>query len=377
MGVAAPRRRLRRSQRPPASSPGWRLRPAPTQPSSTGRFLARAARCVGSIDGDEGSYGGGLFSITIDGEVESKAYCIDILTDIDGSPTYDETPWAESGISNLAAVEAILRHYYPNGNGPEDFTLVGSNEDKAKATQAAIWHFTDGFELSTGAGDNPPDVIANYETILAAVADGLDGFGEPTVTLAITSPGSTEGAVGEAVGPYVVDTTADAVTVITSEGVTLVDSEGAPYTGAIVDGTELWLSSDTAGPGSITATASATATAGRVFLAEGHQSLILAAPVTVNETAEAVVSFGHPPTPTTSPPTTTPPTTTPETTTTTPETTTTSEVTPPTTAPITPSSGGGLPVTGTQSLILATVALLLVALGVGFRIVSRRAGSDG
>ena len=71
---------------------------------------------------------------------------------------------------------------------------------------------------------------------------------------------------------------------------TLVDSEGAPFTGDIVDGTELWLSSDSEGAGSITATASATATAGRVFLADGQQSLILAAPVTVNATAEAVVS---------------------------------------------------------------------------------------
>jgi TQXA domain-containing protein len=332
---------------------------------------------AGSIDGDGGSYAGGLFSITIDGEVDSKAYCIDILTEIDGTPTYDETPWAESGISNLAAVEAILRHYYPNGNGPEGFTLEGENEHKARATQAAIWHFTDGFELSTDAGHNPPEVIANYETILAAVADGLDGFGEPTVTLAITSPGTTEGAVGEAVGPYVVDTTADEVTVTASEGVTLVDSEGAPFTDQIVDGTELWLSSDTAGPGSITATASATATAGRVFLAQGQQTLILAAPVTVNETAEAVVSFAQAPTPTTSPPTTAPPTTMPETTTTVPITPNTSELTPPTTAPVTPSSGGGLPVTGTQSLILAAVALLLVALGVGFRMVSRRAGSNG
>jgi TQXA domain-containing protein len=341
-----------------------------------GQVPGESGSLVGSIDGDEGSFGGGLFSITIDGEVDSKAYCIDILTDIDGTPTYDEASWSESGIANLAAVEAILRHYYPNGNGPAGFTLVGSNAEKAMGTQGAIWHFTDGFELSTGAGENPANVITNYETILAAVADGLDGFGEPTVTLAITPPASTEGEVGEVVGPYVVDTTAATVTVTPSEGVTLVDSEGAPFTGDIVDGTELWLSSDSEGAGSITATASATATAGRVFLADGQQSLILAAPVTVNATAEAVVSFTPGPPPTTAPPTTAPPTTVPETTTTVPITPSTSEVTPPTTVPVTP-SGGGLPVTGAQSLMLAAVALLLVGLGVGFRIISRRAESDG
>lgn len=341
-----------------------------------GPIEGESGTLAGSIDGDEGSYGGGLFSITIDDEVDSRAYCIDILTDIDGNPTYDEASWSESGINNLAAVEAILRHYYPNGNGPAEFPLVGSNAEKAMGTQAAIWHFTDGFELSTGAGDNPANVIANYETILAAVAAGLDGFGEPTVTLAITPPASTEGEVGGVVGPYVVDTTADSVTVTASEGVTLVDSEGAPFTGDIVDGTELWLSSDTEGTGSITGTASATATAGRVFLAKGQQSLILAAPVTVDVTAEAVVSFVTPPPPTTAPPTTTPPTTAPDTTTTVPTTPDTSVVPPPTTVPVTP-SGGGLPVTGAQSLILVAVALLLVGLGVGFRIVSRRAGSNG
>ena len=40
-------------------------------------------------------------------------------------------------------------------------------------------------------------------------------------------------------------------------------------------------------------------------------------------------------------------------------------------------TGGGLPVTGAQSLILAVVALLLVGLGVGFRIVSKRAEANG
>ncbi len=332
---------------------------------------------VGSIDGDEGSFGGGLFSITIDGEVESQAYCIDINTAISGSPSYDEVEWGSSGIENLVIVEAILRHYYPNGNGTGEYTLEGSNADKARATQGAIWHFTDGFELSTEPGDNPDTVVANYEKILAAVAAGLEGFGEPTVTLAITPPESTDGTVGGVVGPYVVDTTADAVTLTPSEGVSLVDSEGEPLTGEFGDGTEFWLTSDTAGSGTVSATASATATAGRVFMAQRQQTLILAAPVTVEAAGEAVVSFAQTTT-TTTPETTT--TTAPETTTTTvPITPDTSVVPTPTTVPITPSQGegGGLPVTGAQSLILALVAVLLVALGVGFRIVSKRAEANG
>jgi TQXA domain-containing protein len=342
-----------------------------------GQVPGESGSVRGTFDGDEGQFGGGLFAITIDGEVEAKAYCIDIGTPISGSPTYEETEWDTSGIENLPIVEAILRHYYPNGNGTGEFALEGSNSEKARATQAAIWHFTDGFDLSTDAGDNPANVVSNYEKILAAVEAGLEGFGEPSVTLAITPPASTEGEAGGIVGPYVVDTTGESVTVTTSEGVSIVDSEGAPFVGEIVDGTEFYLTSDAEGSGTVSATASATATAGHVFVAQRQQTLILADSVPVEVSAEAVVSFTTPP-PTTAPSTTT---TAPSTTSTTVPITPDDSVPPPwTTVPITPSQGegGGLPVTGAQSLMLAVAAVLLVGLGVGFRIVSRRAaGTDG
>ena len=343
-----------------------------------GPIAGESGSIAGSVDGVEldPDPGGGLFGITIDG-VESKAYCIDIGTDIDGSPTYEEIDWASSGIDNLEIVEAILSAYYPNGDGPAGYALVGSNEHKARGTQAAIWHYTDGFEPSLDG--NPDDVIANYQNIVAAVdADVLGGSGEPTVTLGITPPASTTGTVGTVVGPYVVETTADSVSVVPSDGVSLVDSTGAPFVGEIVDGTELYLTSDTVGDGTISATATAEATAGRVFVARGQQTLILAAPVTVEASAEAAVSFTETTT-TTTPETTT--TTAPETTTTTvPSTPDTSvPTTPPTTVPTTPDQGegGGLPVTGAQSVVLAAVALLLVALGVGFRVMSKRAEQGG
>ncbi|HEX6569023.1 MAG TPA: thioester domain-containing protein [Acidimicrobiales bacterium] len=345
---------------------------------------ASQAELLGSADGESGpvhgtagdttrSWGGGLFDVLIDGEVESKAYCIDIHTGIDEGADLDEVDWDTSGVANLAKVEAILRWYYPNGNGPDDHQLGGSNEDKARATQAAIWHYTDGFELTEG-DPNSDAVVDNYTTILAAVEDGLEGFGEPTVTLSITPPADTAGDVGGLVGPYVVNTTATSVTLTPSDGVTLHNEDGSPFTGTVADGTEVWLKSAHAGSGTITATAEAVASAGRVFYTKGQQRLILADSVKTDAEARAEVSFTDVPSTTSSsvPETTTSTveetttTTVPDTTTTVPETTTTTE-----------QPGGGLPVTGAQSLVLVGVAAVLLAVGAGFAIVSRRKRLDG
>jgi TQXA domain-containing protein len=340
-----------------------------------GQARGESGNLRGSVDdGPTRSYGGGLFDITIDGE-PGQAYCIDISTAIGGGATYDEADWDTSGVENLETVEAILRHYYPNGDGPTGYELQGSNAEKAMGTQAAIWHVTDGFELDTDDPGNSANVVANYETILAAVANGLDGFGEPEVTLAITPPSATIGEAGSLVGPYVIETTAGSVTVTPSDGVGLYDSAGEPFTGDIGDGTELWLSADGAAEGKITATAAGDVFAGRVFVANHSQTLVLAENVGVDAEATAKVEFTPPVTTTTSTESTT---TTTESTTTTTESTTTTTVPPttPSTAPPTtvPASGGGLPVTGAQSLVLAAVALLLVGLGLGFRYMSRRAG---
>src|SRR5690606_36155320 len=91
------------------------------------------------------------------------------------------------------------------------YRLVGNDDRKAAGVQAAILHFTDGFELNTKTG-NHADVVKNYETILRAVADGaLQGFGEPAPSLSIDPPAATEGPVGGLVGPFVVTSTAPSV----------------------------------------------------------------------------------------------------------------------------------------------------------------------
>ena len=313
----------------------------------------------------------GMFDLEIDGEVDALAYCIDINTAIEDGATVEEVEWDTSGVTNLETVEAILRWYHPNGDGPEGAQIAGSDAEKAAATQAAIWHYTDGYELTQDPAENPQQIIDNYNTILAAAED-LEGFGEPTVSLSITPPESTSGEAEGLVGPYVINTSAADVTLSPSEGVTLHNEDGSPFTDAIVDGTEIWLSSSAVGEGAISASASAEVGAGRVFFTEGVQRLILAETITTDASDEAPVSF------------TAASTTTTESTTTTTEATTTTTVSitvqstvpdaPTTTVPITPNQGegGGLPVTGAQSLMLVGVAAVLLAVGAGFGIVSRR-----
>jgi TQXA domain-containing protein len=335
---------------------------------------------VADIDGRAG-----LFDLLIDGDTAATGYCIDILTPI-VTGTLDEIDWDTSGVANLDVVETILANYHTAGDGPAGYALTGTPSDKAVATQAAIWHFSDGFELegATATEDGGPldgaTVLANYQTILDAVAaDALEGFGEPTVSLSITPPASTEGVAGELVGPYVVNTTAASATLTPSEGVTLRQADGSAFTDAVVDGTEVWLKSDAEGSGTITATAAAEVGAGRVFYGENArgqalQRLILATAVTTDATAEAGVTFtAKPPRSTTSSTSTTSTSTTSTTVPVSVETTVVTEA-PTTSVPVVPASqtSGGLPVTGAQTLVLVGIALALVVTGAGLGIVSRR-----
>jgi hypothetical protein len=343
-------------------------------------FAASVATFLGLADGQSatiyGNYGGGggteagLFDVVIDGEVDTVAYCIDLHTPIPEDTDLDEIEWETSGVANLAKVEAILAHYHPGGDGPEAHAITGTDAQKAAATQAAIWHYTDEYELTPGE-PNDPVIVSNYQEILAAVEAGLDGFGEPTVTLSITPPASTEGVAGGLVGPYVINTSAESATLTPSEGVGLFNEDGSPFTDAVVDGTQVWLSSGSAGGGTLSATATAEVGAGRVFFSQGVQRLILASTVTTDAAAEAAVSFTPGQTTSSAPTTSTSSTST--TVPITPETTVV-DATTTTTVPVVPASnsGGGLPVTGAQSLVLVGIALVLVVIGAGFGIVSRR-----
>ena len=312
----------------------------------------------------------GLLNLQVDGSSTVEgAYCVDFIGGIDEGDTIPEVPWDGSSIANRDAVERILNSYFPVGVGPEGYEIEGTDSEKAAATQAAIWHFTNGFELESSNGH--PTVLANYQTILAAVADGaLPALGGP-VTLSIEGDTDVDAIPGQLIGPFVIHTSAASVDLTPGEGVTLHHEDGSPFEGPASDGDELWLEASEAGEASLYAYAAGVESGVRLFADADVQDLAFLV-VTPREVMDEVdVEVQTPPT--SSPPSST--TTPPESTTTTdstvpqqgtPSTTSTVPVTTPT------SNGGGLPITGANTLGLVGAALVLLAAGVGFGAYSRR-----
>ena len=247
-------------------------------------------------------------AMTIDG-TPGAGYCIDLHTGITaGTSGMPEVDWDTSGVANLAEVERILGNYHPAGSGPAGYAITGTVAQRAAATQAAIWHYTDGFELEPS--ENDPVIAANYAAILQAVTDGvLSGFGEPNVSLAITAPAVLQAARGSPSAPSCCAPPPSSVNLTPSAGTTVTDAAGVPLPGPYVDGTAFWLVNETVGQATLTAGAEASVDAGRVFAKGGSQRLILATTVRTAVEAEATAEWVA--APTTEPPTTEPPTTEP------------------------------------------------------------------
>jgi TQXA domain-containing protein/LPXTG-motif cell wall-anchored protein len=320
----------------------------------------------------------GLRILDIEGEDEhGLSYCVQVDVDNDTSVPYIEQDFDELVSDTVAR---ILGSYYPIGTGPAGYELESTGDEAldarlmAAATQSAIWHFTDDFDLTIDEGENNPVIIAYYEIILQAVADrALPPLSSGTLTLSIDGPEDVDAIPGELVGPYVVNTTASLVELTTTEGLTIHNEDGSPFEGPAEDGDELWLKAAAAGSGTLSASASGIESGGRVFGGERVQDLafVVVTPVTVSTTIDLHVG----PPPTTAPPSTT--STTVGTTTTestVPETTVT---VPTTTVTTTPQASGGLPVTGTQTMLLVAAALVLLIVGGAFGLAAKRRADGG
>jgi Thioester domain len=318
----------------------------------------------------------GLLNLQVEGSSDvDLAYCVEFTGGLEEGETLPEVPWDGSAIANRDAVERILNSYFPIGVGPEGYEIEGTDSEKAAGTQAAIWHFTNGFELEGSNGH--PAVLANYQTILDAVADGvLPALGGP-VTLSIEGDTDVDAIPGQLIGPFTVHTSTASVDLTPSDGVTLHDEDGSPFEGPASDGAEFWLKASEAGHASVYAYGAGVESSVRLF-AKDHAQDVAFLVVTPKEVmAEVEVKVHTPPTTSSSSTTSTSTTSTTEQTTTTSSTVPQTSVSTPTTTGVPhQGTGGSLPVTGAQTLGLVALALVLLAAGIGFGVVSRRARGE-
>ena len=110
----------------------------------------------------------------------------------------------------------MLAEYYPNTNEPS--TLTNSN-DKAAVVQAAVWFFTDRYVLNTDDSLRPA-----VAALVTAVISKGPILPPPPPSLTIT-PASQTGQLGHTVGPFMIDSSGDAV--VRATGATMLKDAGA------------------------------------------------------------------------------------------------------------------------------------------------------
>ncbi|RKS10761.1 TQXA domain-containing protein [Nocardiopsis sp. Huas11] len=244
--------------------------------------------------------GTNLFRLQLEDGTELTAYCIDLETGIRSSAWYHENEWAnypgEGEFTEPAKVHWILQNSYPEKTAAELAEAAGvenrrfGDEQALAATQAAIWHFSNGAELS---GERPDGVREVYDYLIGAAED-LPQTAEPDASLSIT-PESASGEAGGVIGEFEISTSASEVPVVLGddvpEGVELVDLETGEPVAAVNDGDTVGFNvpeDAEEGTASFSLSTTAMVQTGRLFLGEdpdkATQTLITA------EGGEATVS---------------------------------------------------------------------------------------
>ena len=136
-----------------------------------------------------------LFKVDLNGEA-SFMFCIDIATNIEFGVSYAESNWDESKVPNLNKIARVLA---------QTTAITTKDPVEIAAAQAAIWHFSDGFQLDAANPKNDPAVTARYNALVSD-ADANPVSNEPAGTLDV-SPTTKTAAQGSALF-YDVTTTA-------------------------------------------------------------------------------------------------------------------------------------------------------------------------
>ncbi len=323
------------------------------------------------------------------------SYCVELPTNLDHNRGLKEVEWDKHPNpntkfkgENAGKVLWILTNSFPTKSTNELDKLYNGDYNELEAiaaTQAAIWHFSDGIEINgatSGNKDADADVVKLYKKLIEQAQD-LKVQPKPTLDI---KPTSQSGKSGQKIGPFTVTTSATELklTAELPDGVTITDADGKPLNVEKKGGkSELTAKSEgdkvseffvnvpegtAKGEAKMNVSAEATLHAGRLFVAMDDsyktQSLVIAqdSKVKVAKDAKADWVVGEQPT-------------TPTSTTT---TTTTSTTTPPTTTTTTnnPAPGGktddNLAYTGASILWPLVGGLALVGAGIGALFFVRR-----
>lgn len=230
-----------------------------------------------------------------DGSAPLSLYCIDIRTSTYPGLGYALGSWDASQVPNVGYVARILNSYFPTV--PTAPPGLANDNQRAAATQAAIWFFSDSYVLNTS--DPLHDTVAAIAT--AVIASGpLDQPPPPSLTITPTTAGAP---AGTAVGPFTVTSSAPATVAAVGASMSTDAAGTQPLAdgSTIGSGTSIWLTSTGPDVAVLLATAVSTVPTGNVYLYDGNtggvhdaQKLILAQTSTLRTTVRAQADFQPP-----------------------------------------------------------------------------------
>jgi TQXA domain-containing protein len=237
-------------------------------------------------------FAGILHGTPTGGGAQLSLYCIDIHTETNIGIGYELGTWDAATVPNVGYVARLLNSYFPTV--PTMPPGLPNDSQRAAATQAAIWFFTDRYVLSTSDG------LHNTVAAITAAVIAAGPLDKPDPPSLVIAPPSISGPQGSAVGPFTVTSTVDAS--VTALGATMYRDAAATQPIAdgdtVASGTPIWMRSTGPQAAVLHATAQATVPTGNVYLYDGNtpgkeraQKLILAQTATLKTTVNAEARF--------------------------------------------------------------------------------------
>src|SRR4051812_17091441 len=222
-------------------------------PAKVDHFGTTTIRLNGTVNGFPTPAGGIgwaflIFLQPVGGGPLITTYCIDIYDQAPKGADYTGTTWAASGRPNLPEIQWVLTHGAPLADLAAASGTTLTSEEAIAATQAAIWHYSDAFALTSYNHTTDPvrttgPVITAYNYLVnGAAGSTLPEPGNQTLSL---TPASSTGAAGSSIGPITVQSSGGPATLSLTgtvpAGASLVDATGQPITNPVATGSEVFV----------------------------------------------------------------------------------------------------------------------------------------